>query len=292
MPFNVVASCRKIGKKVRVYIGVETSFNKSAIECKETNLSVYFGFNGRRHFLGWISNRTSATLSNEIEIAPTEFSRLTENKYSPITLLINGKYNQRECFEDNRKNQSVNIGPNNNADFDCKIYWDNSSSWSECGFAGPHCYGTVTVTKSTGGTAECPAPCCTCCETIFDKPTKWIDQCPPSLNAYTTVPEYAAKSCQPNQNLEYSGPLWVDCQYFCEKTGRILDTSKQPTRGVLCEKGPGICWPCRPLTCKECTLGVQSFELLDITPLGLSNLKNKNIDNQFKDMVLHTLNIS
>lgn len=270
--FNTVVSCEKFGKTMRIKIGVEANFDAKQIICKETSLSAYVGFNGNRYFLGWLDTR-NILLKTEFFVPADRFRAMTEAPSTPIVFEILGKYNTRNCFQENRKNQFYKKL------FKKTIRWDNKIE-SNDDIGGPWCFGTYEPRPGL----NCPAPCCNCCEELRENARQtWVNQCPPSL---TSHPE-----CAPFENQQYNEPIWVGCQSICEdqNKGLTLNKSAQEIR-LQCEKGIQYCWPCRPLTCLECSIGVESLELLNISPLGLDSIMD-DTDHVFKTNILHELSL-
>ncbi len=271
--FNVTVFCQKLSKTVRIAISVEATVDIKKLTCKETNLQTKVFFYTYEYSMGWIQIGRNNIISKEFFIPINDFKKLADSPSTPLTFKIYGKYNDRNCYQDNRKNQRYD------KIFKYRVKWNNALE-GENDILGPHCFGTVSIP----GAGTCPAQCCNCCELMFDKARlNYIEQCYPSLSPHPP--------CTPIDNIQRSEPVWVGCQEICNTKSRTLNTASEPQR-LMCEKGLQFCWPCRPKTCLECSVGVQSLELLNILPLGLDNfLPEKSLDEEFKTNILHELSL-
>ena len=281
-----IAFCRTVGVAMRMVISVNLSLKNidKRLKCESTRLSAYLTIPGvafNKPIGPYISLLQAPTWKGEAEfiLTPTQFARMSANPGIPVTVTIKGIYNNNllaPCGDEDLRNLKLFYGPQQLPTLKKIIKWDNIIEASN-EVMGPHCYGTVIV----DGTPS-PAPCCQCCETLGGGGTTvWIDQCPPSLTAY---PE-----CAPDRVIQRAGGLYVEDPNLCQQTNRI----QASPNGIQypCEKGVKTCIPCRPLTCQECSAGVEPLSVLNIGPLGLESFieTSESLEEEFFKNILNEL---
>jgi hypothetical protein len=297
--FNVNAVCKKYENRMRVALIISVGLPKTVLlNCNRNNIQFTVRTNIFPNPIGlpWYVGGNQLGYqgaSKEIEIPPEKFKKITENPSASFSLEISSRYNTTDqCTDKNLKNQTLRITYKDNKDFLKIIKWDNQIN-GENEVAGPHCYGEVLITFPQGGSALVPAPCCDCCEELIDQKQTWLDQCYPSFTTWPT--------CKEDQGIiYYDKPVWVsNSQDRCKVTNRIVNRNIRRPIKKACEKGIQDCWPCRPVSCIECSIGVGALELLNIEPLGLQNLVDnfelnnlkESLDEKFKKQILQDLNV-